>query len=119
MDVMFLVLVFFVYSVFEMSVHRGMKVELPAASGAAVPGERIVLTIAADDSLLFNGAPVSRADAVDRVRRLVAAHVALPVLVSGDRRSSLGSGLELLSELKAAGVEKVDFQVSGEREPAR
>ena len=39
----------------------------------------------------------------------------LPVLISGDRRSSLGTGIELLGELKSAGVEKASFQVSGER----
>ena len=31
MDVMFLVLVFFVYSVFNMAVHHGLKVDLPSA----------------------------------------------------------------------------------------
>ena len=30
-DVMFLVLVFFIYSISEMAVHRGVKVELPGA----------------------------------------------------------------------------------------
>ena len=39
----------------------------------------------------------------------------LPVLISGDRRASLGSGVELLAELKAAGVEKASFQVKGPR----
>ncbi|MBR3086981.1 MAG: biopolymer transporter ExbD, partial [Kiritimatiellae bacterium] len=29
MDVVFLVLVFFVYSIFDMAVHRGVKVDLP------------------------------------------------------------------------------------------
>ena len=38
-----------------------------------------------------------------------------PVLISGDRRSSLGDGIEILSELKAAGVEKVSFQVRREK----
>ena len=39
----------------------------------------------------------------------------LPVLISGDRKASLGVGIELLSELKAAGVEKTTFQVSGKK----
>ena len=49
MDVMFLVLVFFIYCIFNMTVHRGMKVDLPSAEGAAEPGERIVITIAPHD----------------------------------------------------------------------
>ena len=116
MDVMFLVLVFFIYCIFDMSVHRGVKVELPSAAGAAEKGERIVITIAADDSLQLNGAPTTRGEVVRKVRELAAANVSCPVLVSGDRKSSLGTGIELLAELKSAGVEKVSFQVNG-RQP--
>ena len=116
MDVMFLVLVFFIYCIFDMTVHRGVKVELPSAAGAMEKGERIVITISADDSLQLNGAPTTRGEVVRKVRELAAANVSCPVLVSGDRKSSLGTGIELLAELKSAGVEKVSFQVNG-RQP--
>ena len=95
MDVMFLVLVFFIYCIFDMTVHKGAKVDLPNAAGADERGERIVITILPDDSMQFN------------------VKMNFPVLISGDRRSSLGVGIELLSELKKAGVEKASFQVSG------
>ena len=113
MDVMFLVLVFFVYCIFDMTVHRGLKVDLPNAAGADEKGERIVLTIGADDALQLNGESVTREAALSKVKELYAADMRLPVLISGDRKSSLGTGVELLSDLKAAGVEKVSFQVSG------
>ena len=113
MDVMFLVLVFFIYCIFDMAVHKGMKVDLPTAAGAAEKGEGIVITIAADDSLQVNGAPASRESVVRKVRELASADVKWPVLISGDRKSSLGTGIELLAELKSAGVEKVSFQVNG------
>ena len=113
MDVMFLVLVFFIYCIFDMAVHKGLKVDLPNAAGADEKGERIVITILPDDSLQFNGEPTTREAAVGKVRELNAVRMKLPVLISGDRKSSLGVGIELLSELKASGVEKVSFQVSG------
>ena len=115
MDVMFLVLVFFIYCVFDMTVHKGLKVDLPNAKGADERGERIVLTIAADDSLQLNGASVTRTEAIDKVKGLYATDVKLPVIISGDCKSSLGTGIELLAELKASGVEKVSFQVRGEK----
>ena len=114
MDVMFLVLVFFIYTIFDMAVHKGVKVELPNAAGAVEKGERIVLTIKPDDALQFHGEAVTREEAVRRVRGLYSVKMKLPVLISGDRKASLGTGIELLSALKAAGVEKVSFQVSGE-----
>ena len=117
MDVMFLVLVFFIYCIFDMTVHKGLKVDLPNAAGAEEKGERIVVTVCADDSLQLNGVAVSRDEVVAKVKGLYAADVKMPVLVSGDRKSSLGAGIELLAELKAAGVERVSFQVRGQPQP--
>ena len=114
MDVMFLVLVFFIYCIFDMAVHKGLKVDLPNAAGADEKGERIVITIQADDSIQLNGMPMKKEDVVARVKELNAVKMKLPVLISADRKSSLGTGIELLSDLKAAGVEKASFQVSGE-----
>ena len=116
MDVMFLVLVFFIYCICEMSLHRGLKVELPSAAGAKERGECIVVTILSDDRLQLNGIELDRQELIARVRSLAEAGMELPVLVSGDRRASLGAGIELLEKLKAAGMKKVSFQVSGERQ---
>ena len=68
----------------------------------------------ADDSIQLNGMDLSKADVIARVKELNAVKMKLPVLISGDRKSSLGIGIELLADLKAAGVEKASFQVSGE-----
>ena len=118
MDVMFLVLVFFIYCIFDMAVHKGLKVDLPNAAGADEKGERIVITIKADDSIQLNGMEMKKEDVVARVKELNAVKMKLPVLISGDRKSSLGVGIELLAELKAAGVEKASFQVSGGKGPS-
>lgn len=111
MDVMFLVLVFFIYCIFDMTVHKGVKVELPSAAGALEKGETIVITIRADNTLQFNGEDMVREEIVSRVRELYAVKMRLPVLIAGDRRSELGLGIELLGELKKVGVEKISFQV--------
>ena len=113
MDVMFLVLVFFVYSIFDMAVHHGLKVDLPTAIGTLEKGERIVVTIDARDALQLNGRPLPQDDLVSEIKRLVAVRKETPVLISGDRKASLGVGIELLARLKATGVEKASFQVSG------
>ena len=113
MDVMFLVLVFFVYSVFNMAVHHGIKVDIPSAAGTLEKGNLIVVTIDAQDALQLNGNPLERDKLVEEVKRLVGDRKETPVLIAGDRKASLGTGIELLSRLKAAGVEKASFQVDG------
>ena len=120
LDVMFLVLVFFIYSIFDMTMHRGVKVDLPGAKGAEEKGDRVVVTILPDDSLQLDGEPLPRPDLVARVAALVAETDGTErpsVIVSGDRSASLGTGIALLAELKAAGVERVSFQGSGTAEP--
>lgn len=115
MDVMFLVLVFFIYCIFDMSVHRGIKVDLPAAEGAVERGERIVVTIAADDTMQFNSVVMPKSEILNRLKNLKESKSDFPVIISGDKESSLGVGIELLSELKTLGFEKVTFQVAGEK----
>ncbi len=119
LDVMFLVLVFFIYSIFDMTMHRGVKVDLPGAKGAEEKGDRVVVTILPDDSLQLDGEPLARPELVARVAARVAeAGEEKPaVIVSGDRSASLGTGVALLADLKAAGVGRVSFQVSGAAEP--
>ena len=114
MDVMFLVLVFFIYSIFDMAVHRGVKVDLPNASGVDEKGERLVATILPDDTLQLNGEAIGRDALVDKVASQVAAGETPAIIIAGDKAASLGVGIELLSRLKAIGIEKVSFQVSGQ-----
>ncbi|MBM4165161.1 MAG: hypothetical protein FJ222_12090 [Lentisphaerae bacterium] len=110
MDVVFLLLVFFVYAMFTMSVHRGVRVDLPRASGTAEHGDRVVLTITADNRIALNGTFVSLDDAVIGAVEAWRAN-ATPVLITADRLADIGPGIELLSKLKNGGVGTVAFQV--------
>ena len=116
MDVMFLVLVFFIYSIFDMTVHRGVKVELPNAAGADEKGERLIATILPDDTLQLNGENIGKEALLEKVASLVASGEKPSVIIAGDKSASLGMGIELLSSLKTIGIEKVSFQVSGRKE---
>ena len=115
MDVMFLVLVFFIYAVFDMAVHRGVKVDLPSAAGTDEKGERLVATILPDDTLQLNGEAIGKEALLERVAAQVASGETPAIIIAGDRAASLGIGIELLSGLKEIGVEKVSFQVSGRK----
>ena len=113
MDVMFLILVVFVYSIFSMSVHRGLKVDLPAAKGTLEKGEQTVITLAADSSLYLNKQPLPLDDLVLATVKIWR-EKATPVLISADQAAPLGTGIELLGKLKNGGVERVSFQVTEE-----
>jgi biopolymer transport protein ExbD len=110
MDVMFLILVFFVYSIFSMSVHRGIKVNLPTASGAQERGEMINVTVTAENTLYLNKRPMKMEDLIPLVAGL-SKEKNLPVMISADHKAELGTGIELLSKLKKSGIERVAFQI--------
>lgn len=110
MDVMFLILVFFIYSIFSMSVHRGIKVNLPSAIGVQEKGELTLVTLTAENILYLNKRPMKMDDLVPLAAGLWK-DKKLPVMISADQKAELGVGIELLSKLKKSGVERVAFQV--------
>ena len=112
MDVMFLNLLFFVYASFSMTIHRGLKVDLPSARGAREKGEQAIITLMADSSLYLNKQPMPLDELVLATVKLWREH-STPVLISADKTAPLGTGIELLSKLKNGGVERVAFQVDG------
>lgn len=112
MDVVFLLLVFFIYTMFSMSVHRGVRVDLPQARGMAERGERIILTLTADNKLELNGVATTMEQGIaDTVELWHSAGT--PVMISADRKADIGPGIEILARLKQGGVTAVAFQVQG------
>ena len=109
-DVVFLLIVFFIYTSVTMTAYRGVRVSLPRGEGAPEKPGPVILVIAADNTLSLDGRPVAVADAVAEVRRRMV-DGKRPVLIRGDGDSDLRAAVELLASLRSGGVEAVSFQV--------
>jgi biopolymer transport protein ExbD len=109
-DCMFLLLVFFIYAMVTMTVHRGIRVNLPRGEGAVERTTPVLVTVSADNTLKVGGRTVDLETAVRDVVEQARLQKA-PVMIGGDCASDLGVSLELLSRLKAAGVDSVSFLV--------
>jgi len=108
-DVVFLLLVFFIYAMLSMVVHHGIKVSLPSAGTAAQDrNDYIAITIDADNHIYLDEASVSLGDVAHGVLRL-RANEAKPVFIDGDQNADLGLAIQLLDTLKASGIEEVSF----------
>ena len=115
MDVVFLLLVYFIYAVLSMSAHHAVKVDLPNAGGERDPAKNpTVITLDSGNVLTHEKRPVTLDEAVRTalVRWRDEGH---PVIIAADRKSETGEALKLLSELKNAGVGAVSFQVGDEK----
>lgn len=109
-DCMFLLLVFFMYAMVSMTVHRGIRVTLPQGEAPAQQKTPLIVSLTADNKLMIG----ERVLELEEVVREVTAQVKgkdVPVMINGDRASELGPALELLSRLRAGGVETVSFLI--------
>jgi biopolymer transport protein ExbD len=113
-DVVFLLLVFFIYAMLSMVVHHGMKIDLPSAGSVSLEKEDyIAITIDADNRLFLNKEPVEADGLAARVLALRGGE-SKPVFIDGDQKADLGLAIELLDDLKQAGIEEVSFSCKQE-----
>lgn len=116
MDVIFLLLVFFIYSMIDMAVQRGMTVNLPVSATAETqPWTGLSVTIKADQSLFLEKEPVSLdglAAALDqRVRQTREENAPeTAVRIFADDELSYGKLYQVLDVVKRAGVRKISLQ---------
>ena len=114
MDVVFLLLVFFIYSMLTMAVHRGMALTLPV-SGAA---ERemasvLALTVKADGAIFLDKDPVALEDLAPALRLKqsnAAEDNALSLQVFAEDSLSYQELYRVLDAVKAAGIRKISLQ---------
>lgn len=108
-DVVFLLLVFFIYAMVSMVLHRGLTVDLPAAGTAALEtGDYVSISIDAQNALYLNGEAVEAEGLAARVLAL-RKDSKQPVFIEGDAQADLGRAIQLLDDLKKNGIEEVSF----------
>jgi biopolymer transport protein ExbD len=113
-DVVFLLLVFFIYAMLSMVVQHGLKISLPTAETAVTErNEMLTITVNAENKLFLNGEAMEAEAIAHRVlseRR----EKPMPVLIEGDQKADLGVAIGLLDRLKKAGIEEVSFSCQKE-----
>jgi biopolymer transport protein ExbD len=112
-DIVFLLLVFFVYVMLSMVVYRGVRIQLPSAEGVVEDLKAVIITVTSENAISVDGESMTMQEAVV-LAAARAKETGYPVLVSGDRTAALGPAVELLSALRKEDVETVSFQVSAE-----
>jgi biopolymer transport protein ExbD len=118
-DVVFLLLVFFIYAMVSMVLHHGLKVDLPKAGNTQLDNrEYLNITITAENRILFQETETT----VDALPRLIKEYLAqrdpeTPVYINGDQQADLGIAIEILDKLRSAQIEKVSFSCKKSEQP--
>lgn len=113
-DIVFLVLVVFIYAMLSMAVHRGLPVNLPQSAAAAIERESLLaVNIQADGSVYLNREPVTAEQLSARLRQLSAELDDPLVLLFADRELSYQQLFAILDRIRAAGLNRISLQAEG------
>lgn len=111
LDVVFLLIVFFLYAIVRMHVSGAVRVELPEAAAASdAPRDVLVLTLA-EDGGVFVGS-VAAADDAAAAETAAAEGDGRAVLLRCDKAVPVGRALEMLARLEEAGLRDVAFETA-------
>lgn len=115
-DVVFLLLTFFLFSVVVMVRARVLDVELPpvGASEAGTEARAVTIALRADGSVHLEGAAIASEQLAPRLLELRAEDPSLRILIAADESGRSGSLLTLIDTLTHAGI--TDFGIIGRRE---
>ena len=121
-DIVFLLLVFFIYAMLSMAVHRGMDVDLPGSSRAARTGEAplslTVKTTSAGIALYLDTEPVNLEDLENRLRKTTDRIGRTPskeLFLFVDRAVTYQQLYQVLDRVNLAGIEKISLQAEMEK----
>ncbi len=109
-DVVFLLLVFFIYAFISMAVHHGIAVDLPKVGQANLQNnDHIAITIDAENQIFVNKTAVEKSELIAEIESLLSADSETPIFINGDNSADLGKAIQILELLQNAGIQKVSF----------
>jgi biopolymer transport protein ExbD len=115
-DIVFFLLVFFMISTLSMTVNRSLPVDLPkAASTQQELGETANLTVTKDGALFLNKEPVTLQEMAPKLKAELAKVPELFVIISADNQTSHGAIVDVIDEMRLAGVSRLAIAVNPER----
>jgi biopolymer transport protein ExbD len=116
-DIVFLLLVFFIYAMLSMAVHRSLPVQLPTSSSAEIDKTaHLSITVRADGSIFVDKESVSL-ETLDRMLIERAEHFPESgVLLFADRSVSYQRLFSVLDRIQKAGLSQVSLQAEAEPE---
>jgi biopolymer transport protein ExbD len=115
-DIVFLLLVFFIYAMLSMAVHRGLPVELPLSSTAQIDKKlTLSVSVEADETIYVDKERVAL-EQLTEVLRSKAAQAREPgVLIFADRSLQYQMIYTVLDRIRQAGLSRISLQADFEK----
>ncbi len=117
-DVVFLLLVFFIYAMLSMAVHRGLPVLLPTSSTVKIDKKLVLsVSIKSDGTIYIDKHQVALEDLAETLK-VRALHETDPgVLLFADRDISYQKLFKVLDQIQTSGINRISLQAESEKIP--
>jgi biopolymer transport protein ExbD len=116
MDCMFLLLVFFVYGMLTMAVHRGIPVLLPTSSTAKLEKELILsISVGPDGTTYLDKEKIPLRNLAEALKQKTAQKKEAGVLLFADKNLPCQKLLRVLDQIRIAGLSRISLQAEAEQ----
>jgi biopolymer transport protein ExbD len=117
-DIVFLVLVSFIYAMLSMAVHRGISVILPTSSTAKIEHkEMLSITVRSDGVIFLDKKEVSQKNLTFVLSKKAIHPEFTGVLLFADRNLPYQKIYSILDDIRAAGIQRISLQAEAIRNP--
>jgi biopolymer transport protein ExbD len=117
-DIVFLLLVFFIYAMISMAVHHALPVLLPTSATAKIDKELLLsVTVKSDGSLYVNKEKIAFNDLTSVLKAKTATDENVGILLFADRSLSYQNLFRVLDQIKMAGINRISLQAETEQHP--
>ncbi len=117
-DIVFLLLVVFIYTMLSMAVHKGMPVSLP--TGEQVQPDKaspISVTVTLDREIFVNKVPVALEELKAFLEQHPEADAETSILLFADRQVAYQQLFEVLERIRQSGLHRISLQAESEGAP--
>ncbi len=117
-DIVFLLLVFFIYAMLSMAVHRGLPVELPESTTAKIDKNLIIsVTVLQDGTIFLDKERMTLADLGPILRQQARRTDDRGVLLFADRDLPYQKLFAVLDTIRKAGLTRISLEAEVEQSP--
>jgi len=114
-DIVFLLLVFFIYAMLSMAVHRGLPVILPTSTTAEIDKHLILsVTVQADGSIYLDKEPTSLEALRKSLMERASGKREAGVLLFADKNLPYQRLFRVMDEIRLAGLSRISLQAEFE-----
>lgn len=115
-DIVFLLLVVFIYTMLSMAVHKGMPVMLPSGEQVEPPKpSAVTVTITAQGAVFVDQQAVSLETLSDELRQKTRKDTETDVLLFADRSLAYDRLFNVMDQIRRAGLHRISLQAESEK----